>query len=335
MRTRVAIVVALLLAAAVVAWWLLRDDPTDHRLTRPEDLSAATRAIAEAVPDALRESGTPGAEVAVTEDGEVAWSQGFGVDRTTVLQAGSISKSVAAAAVLTLAEEGLVDLDTPVTAYLRTWSLPGDFPDPDAVTLRRLLSHTAGIGTPGYLGRPAARPLPTTAQALDGIWQSEEVDAYAYSGGGFTIAQEVVEEVTGEPFAETVGRTVLAPLGMTSSGYACTQGGPEAGAGYRYAEAAAAGLCTTADDLARFAAWLGSDDPRAVAMRAPAAGTGEHYGLGTEIDGDTVGHLGVNRGFHAELRVDPAAGVGLVVLTNGDRGGEVVDAVFRAWHDAG
>lgn len=326
MRTRVAAAVALVLTAAAVTWSLLRDDGVDHRLTRPDDLAAVTRAIAEEVPDALRASGTPGAEVAVVEDGEVAWSRGFGLDATTVLQAGSISKTVAAAAILALADEGVLDLDTPVASYLHAWALPAGFPDPDAVTLRRLLSHTAGIGTPGYLGRPADLQLPTTAEALAGIEQSEKVGAYAYSGGGFTIAQEVAEEVTGQPFAEVVRRTVLAPLAMTSSGYAC--------AGYRYAEAAAAGLCTTAADLARFAIWLGSDDPRAVAMRRPAAGTDGHYGLGTEVDGGTVGHLGVNRGFHAELRVDPAARVGVVVLTNGDRGGEVVDAVLRAWHGA-
>ncbi|GAA1515285.1 hypothetical protein GCM10009788_19570 [Nocardioides humi] len=324
----------LVLAAAVVVWWVVRDSSVDHRLTRPGDLAAVTDAIAGAVPDAQAAAEVGGVEVGVVEDGDVAWSRGFGVDGTTVLQAGSISKTVAAAAILALVDEGVLDLDTPVAAYLRAWRLPDDFTDPDAVTLRRLLSHTAGIDTPGYLGRPADRPLPSTAEALAGVRQSEEVGSYAYSGGGFTIAQEVVEEVTGEPFADVVRRTVLAPLGMTASGYTCTQGGPEAGAGYRYAEAAAAGLCTTAEDLARFAIWLGSDDPRAVAMRRPADGTGGHYGLGAEIDGDTVGHLGVNRGFHAELRVDPGAGVGVVVLTNGDRGGEVVDAVLRAWHEA-
>lgn len=322
----------LLVGGTALGWWLLRDDGASHELTalREHDLAAVTRAIAQAVPDAQREADVPGVTVAIAQDGTVAWTRGFGVPGDTVLQAGSISKTVAAAAVLTLVDEGVLDLDVPVSSYLRRWRLPADFPDPDAVTLRRLLSHTAGIGTPGYLGHPAGQPLPTTAQALDGIRQSEEPGSYAYSGGGFTIAQEVVEEVTGEPFADVVRRTVLTPLRMTASGYTCP------GAALRYAEAAAAGLCTTAADLARFAGWLGSGDPRSVLMRTPAPGTGDHYGLGTELgnDGSTVGHLGVNRGFHAELRVNPAAGVGLVVLTNGDRGGEVVDAVLRAWHDA-
>lgn len=324
-------VVLLLVGGAALGWWLLRDDSVSHALPAPRDLAAVTRAITDAVPPAQRDADVPGVTVGVSKDGEVAWTRGFGVPEDQLLQVGSISKTVAAAAVLTLADEGILDLDAPVSSYLRAWRLPAEFPDPDAVTLRRLLSHTAGIGTPGYRGRPAVRPLPTTAEALDGIRQSEEPGTYAYSGGGFTIAQEVVEEVTGEPFADVVQRTVLTPLRMTASGYACP------GATLRYAEAAAAGLCSTAADLARFAGWLGSADPRAVRMRTPAAGTDGRYGLGTEIgdDGATVGHLGVNRGFHAELRVNPAAGVGLVVLTDGDRGGEVVAAVLRAWQDAG
>lgn len=230
----------------------------------------------------------PGVTVAVVEDGEVVWTEGFGVPADTEFQAGSISKPVAAASVLALADEGVVDLDEPVS---------------------------------------------TTAESLEGspVRQSLEPGHYSCSGGGCTIAQQVVEDVTGQPFADVARREVLDPLGMTASGYDCA-GAP----GYRYAEAAAAGLCSTAADLARFAVWLGSDDPRAELMREPAAGTDGHYGLGLELDdAPTVRHPGVNRGYHAELLVDPDAGVGLVVLTDGDRGGEVVDAVLRAWQDAG
>lgn len=338
---------ALVLVAAALVWWLLPSDHSHHDLTAPADLGDVEAAISEAVPGAQRDAHVPGVAVAVTDGDEVVWEQTYGVPEGTVFQAGSISKPVAAAAILALADAGTVDLDEPVSSYLRTWMLPADFPDPGAVTLRHLLSHTAGIDTDGYLGLPADQPLPTTAESLQGastgepVRQSETPGTYSYSGGGYTIAQQVVEDVTGEPFADVVRREVLAPLGMTSSGYECDDTTPgHLAAGdeaprYHYAEAAAAGLCTTAGDLGRFVAWLGSADPRAEEMRTPAPGTDGHYGLGLELDdSETVGHLGVNRGYHAEVRVNPDARVGLVVLTNGDNGGDVVDAVLDTWHDA-
>jgi CubicO group peptidase (beta-lactamase class C family) len=345
--------VVLVLVMAALSWRLLWGGGPDHELTAPEDLDAVVDAIEGAVPDAQRNAHVPGVAVAVIEGDEIAWDESFGVPAGTVFQAGSISKPVAVAAILSLAQDGMLDLDAAVSTYLRSWRLPDDFPNPDAVTLRHLLSHTAGIDTSGYEGLPADRPLPTTDESLQGaatgtpVRQSGTPGKYAYSGGGYTIAQQVIEDVTGEPFATVVRREVLDPLGMSSSGYECTQDvsaaqiatpGHEADGAeaphYRYAEAAAAGLCSTADDLARFAAWLGSPAPRAEAMRAAAPGADGDYGLGVELGDDTVGHVGINRGFHAELLVNPDARVGLVVLTNGDRGGEVVEAVLEAWHDA-
>lgn len=100
---------------------------------------------------------------------------------------------------------------------------------------------------------------------------------------------------------------------------------------HRYAEPAA-------DDLGRFAAWLGSDDPRAELMRTAADRTDGRYGLGVELyedDGTTAaGHRGVNRGFHAQLLVNAGDGVALVVLANGENGAAVIEAVLRARHDA-
>ncbi|QIG44887.1 beta-lactamase family protein [Nocardioides anomalus] len=331
-RSAVVLAALVLVAAGTVAWVLLRGGP-EHRLTRPADLDAVTSAIADAVPDAQADADVPGVAVAVVEDGRVVWQRGFGVPEDTVFQAGSISKPVAAAAVLALVDAGRLDLDTPVSAYLRSWRLPADSPDPDGVTLRTLLSHTAGIDTAGYQGLDRGTPLPTTAQSLADVHQTEDAGHYRYSGGGYTIAQQVVEDVTGESFATVVQREVLDPLGMASSGYACTTA--TKGHGYAYAEAAAAGLCSSAADLGRFAAWLDSDDPRAEAMRTPQAATGGDYGLGLELDQlPTVRHEGVNRGYHAELLADPGKAVGLVVLTDGDRGGDVVDAVLDAWHSA-
>ena len=358
-------VAALLIGIATVWVVMVVHNGVDMSLSRAAELATTTAAIDSAVPGVLAAERVPGAAVAVIEDGAVVWSQGYGVavpggeavTASTVFQVGSISKPIAAATLLGLAADGVLDLDAPVGSLLRSWRIPSDWPDADGVTVRRLLSHTAGIGQRGYLGLDPGRPLPTTAESLNGattgtaVTQKQRSGSYAYSGGGYTLAQLVAEDATGESFAELARRYVFTPIGMDSTGYACTQ---DAGAGsawaaghdtqgeltvhYRYPELAAAGLCTTADDLGRFAAWLSSDDARAERMRTAADGTNGQYGLGVELyehDGTTTaGHPGVNRGFHAQLLVDPADDVALVVLTNGDNGAAVIEAVLRAWHDA-
>ncbi|WP_166442006.1 serine hydrolase domain-containing protein [Nakamurella flava] len=344
------VVVAVVLATGGAIGWHLATRAPVVELLPPRSAAVAVSAVSAA---AAHVTAVPGVAVGAVVDGQVAWIGQAGVPAGTVFQAGSISKTVAAATVLTLAGQGRLDLDAPVTSMLRSWS-PAGFPHPERVTLRALLSHTAGIDTAGYLGEPADRPLPMTADSLAGattgapVRQSLRPGSYAYSGGGYTIAQQVVEDVTGRPFAEVARSEFLQPTGLTDSGYGCTQEAethPRDTAGhladgtpaprYRYVEAAAAGWCTTAADLTRLAAWLASNDPRAVDMRSPAAGTDGRYGLGVERWGsDVVGHPGVNRGFHADLWVRPAAGAALVVLTNGDDGGRAADAIRDAWNDA-
>lgn len=358
-------VAALLIVSAIVWAVMLALAGVDRTLPRAAELATVTAAIDSAVPGALASQRVPGAAVAVIQDGDVVWSQGYGVaapggeavTASTVFQVGSISKTVAAATLLGLADDNVLGLDDPVWPLLNSWRLPSDWPDADAVTVRRLLSHTAGISQPGYLGLSPGPPLPTTAESLNGattgtaVTQKQPSGSYAYSGGGYTLAQLVAEDATGEPFAELARRYVFTPIGVDSTGYTCTQNagtGPAWAAGhngrgeptvhYRYPELAAAGMCATADDLGRFAAWLGSDDPRAELMRTATDGTNGKYGLGVELyerDGTmTAGHPGVNRGFHAQLLVNTVDDVAIVVLTNGDNGGAVIEAVLRAWRDA-
>ncbi|MCZ4556273.1 serine hydrolase [Rhodococcus maanshanensis] len=327
--------------AGIVVWRLVRD--TDE-LRKPDNPAVAIARLERELPGALAEAKVPAAAVALVIDGQPSYVHGFGeqggrpVDEGTIFQVGSISKTVAAAALVRRFGD---QLDTPVLDRLQGWALPPGGPDPAAITLRRLLSHTAGIDVPGYLG--TERPATSTVDSLLGhagaapVRQSEKPDRYRYSGGGYTIAQLYAESVTGAPLPELVKNEVLAPLGMNSSGYAC---GPEVIAGhdqearpmprYRYAESAAAGLCTSVDDLGRFAAWLASDDPVAVQLRQPVAGTDGAYGLGVEIDGpQMVGHLGINRGYYARLLVNPSQRFGVAVVTNGDQGARVVASVLK------
>ncbi|PJJ63885.1 serine hydrolase domain-containing protein [Compostimonas suwonensis] len=347
------------LVAAVVVSTTLTTPRTSIALDPPDDLDAVIVRIEAAVPVALASATVPGASVAIVQNGRPVWSAGFGVAggsepvaSDTLFPVGSISKPVAAATILELVHAGTLDLDAPVSDHLGDWRLPGGTDD---VTLRRLLSHTAGIDVPGYLGTPADEPLPSTVGSLDGGSSASTGDAvrmtsdaghYAYSGGGYTIAQLVAETATGRPFAELAEELVLRPRGMTASGYACTTTRPaDAAPGhdrdgrvapqYLYAEAAAAGLCSTADDLALFLASLTEDTPQTRLMETAAEGTDGAYGLGLELgrtpDGRAaVAHPGVNRGYTAYLAAVPGEGFGVAILTNGDGGQAVVDAVLDA-----
>ena len=233
---------------------------------------------------------------------------------------------------------------------LRPWPLAGPREDVDGITPRRLLSHTAGLSVDGYLGTPPGTPPGSTLASLRGEGGEGPATAvrlvdppgtgYRYSGGGYTLLQAAIERRTGLAFGAWARRDVLGPLGMRDSRF-----GPLPGAGaavasghdaegrpapdFRYAELAAAGLTATAADLGRFAAAILRDPGR---LDRPQPGTGGHYGLGVHLDrldGGVlrVSHPGVNRGWYARLLAYPGRGWAAVVLTNGDRGSAVADAV--------
>ena len=116
--------VLLLLTVGALALWRLHDGSPDHALAAPASVDEVVSAISGMVPGAQRDTHVPGVGVAVTAGGELVWSQTFGVSADTVFEAGSISKTVAAAAILTLAGRGVVDLDAPVSVSYTHLTLP-------------------------------------------------------------------------------------------------------------------------------------------------------------------------------------------------------------------
>jgi CubicO group peptidase (beta-lactamase class C family) len=176
----------------------------------------------------------PGVSITVIHDGKIEWARGFGVASIggppvtpdTLFQAASISKPVAAMAVLRLVDQGKLNLDTDVNQYLKSWKLPAnEFTAKTKVTIRQLLTHTAGLTVHGFAGYAAGAPLPTLVQVLDGEKpansgpirvDTEPGSIWRYSGGGYVVAQQLVQDVTGQPFAKLMHDTVLEPIGMTS-----------------------------------------------------------------------------------------------------------------------
>ena len=184
---------------------------------------------------ALRRHDVPGASVAVMENGVVSWARGYGLadteqaipaDLDTVFDSASVAKPVTAWGIMTLVEEGILDLDLPIAQYVDRWQLPPSEYNEEMVTIRRILSHTAGLSTDGDVGVEPGAYVPTIEEAMDGAVLGMRAlhiayppgDDYHYSSVGYTLLELAVEEATGESFAEYMQREVLDPLGMTNSG---------------------------------------------------------------------------------------------------------------------
>ncbi|HEX6863198.1 MAG TPA: serine hydrolase domain-containing protein, partial [Thermoanaerobaculia bacterium] len=173
----------------------------------------------------------PGVSIAVIQDGRIDWARGYGVKEAgksdpvtpeTMFQAASISKPIAALAALRLVQEGRLQLDEDVNAKLASWRVPeNDLTREQKVTLRRLLSHSAGLtvhGFPGYAADTADAPVPTLVQVLDGAKPANtapiRVDIlpgtqWRYSGGGYTVTQQLLTDVAKKPFPDLLQEKVL------------------------------------------------------------------------------------------------------------------------------
>jgi CubicO group peptidase (beta-lactamase class C family) len=308
----------------------------------------------------------PGISVALIHDGKVVWAKGYGVTRLggpavtpdTLFEAGSISKMFTAMAILHLVQEGKLDLDVDVNQYLKSWKIPDNaFTARTKVTLRMLLSHTAGLNRGAFI-YPRHAALPTLVQVLNGERPamspairvvSPPGQAFSYSNGGFTILQMVIENVTGQPYATYLQSTVLGPLGMTHSTFqqplpesrlaeAATpyeaDGSPMKDGPGTVVEEGAGGLWTTAPDLALMVIDLqqslsGQANPvisRAMTKEMLTPGLGlvpgwvGHYGLGIGLAGKKDKALFTHGGYTEGFFSQLLGfrhGDGLIILTNG------------------
>jgi CubicO group peptidase (beta-lactamase class C family) len=338
-------------------------------------LSGAARAdkIDDVVQAELAKRQVPGLSLAIIQDGKIVKVATYGVTEvggakvtpTTLFQAGSISKPVTALAALILVERGKLALDEDVNAKLTTWKVPASEVAKDKkVTLRRLLSHGAGLTVHGFPGYAVGEARPTVAQVLDGEKPAntpairvdlEPGTKFRYSGGGYTVVQELLLDVTAKPFPRLMRELVLGPLGMTQSTYeqplprdkaAATATGHLGdrtrveGRWHIYPEMAAAGLWTTPSDLARFA----------IGVQQAAAGKGkvlsrelmgqmltrqmETAGLGLFLEGTgrtlRFGHDGRDEGFDAFLTATAETGQGAVIMINANDNSGMVRRIARA-----
>jgi len=318
-----------------------------------------------------------GVSIAVIHNYKIEWARGFGyadvsenrpVTENTLFQAASISKSLNAVGVLRLVQEKKLDLNADINKYLLTWKFPYDEKSNNKlVTLTNLLSHTAGLTIHGFPGYAKGDSLPTIPQVLDGrkpanteaVRSSDEPGKRVnYSGGGVTISQMIVMDVTHQPYEIFMQRNVLDPLGMTRSSY----GQPPSHAnekiratGYRadgkeipgkfhiYPEQAAAGLWTNPVDLCKYIietqlSYKGESSkvltPEMTRLRlSPVL---EDAALGVFVNSRVTGslkyfnHNGGNEGFQCTYVGCRDNGDGVVIMTNSDNGSLIYEEILNS-----
>ncbi|NGO07967.1 amino acid adenylation domain-containing protein [Streptomyces sp. HC44] len=332
------------------------------------------------LPAALAQHRVPGAVVAVVEGGELVAVESFGtlaadgtdpVTQETVFHVGSLSKHITALGVLRLVDEGRLDLDADVNRYLVDWRVPGDA-DAAPVTARHLLGHLSGLTpTPGKGFPRAGGPVPSLLDLLHGRAPAttppvgrEGVPGKEFRKANvhYSVLQQLLTDITGRPFDEAMRDLVLEPIGVRATSFDQAfperygrpvalghdeEGRPVDGGWLVRPDQAAAGLWTTAADLAKAALELRRSAlgrPLSLLSRETARlmlspSSDSFYGLGTVVDGtnDEVqfGHAGSPVGYQAVSLCNLHSGDGFVALTNGAAGKNVVAAVAEALGHSG
>jgi CubicO group peptidase (beta-lactamase class C family) len=322
----------------------------------------------------------PGVAIAVVNAGRVTQVRGFGVravgtadavDGDTLFSVGSVSKVVAAAVALRLVAGGRLELDRDIGGYLTSWRVP---PAPELgephVTLRMLMSHTAGFNVHGFEDYLPHEPLPSILDTLDGKPPAKSAAIHLiappgarmiYSGGGIMVEQLVIEDVMGAPLESVAREQVFAPLGMRRSTYVnplpeatvnVARAHDERGAavalprGWQsFPEQAASGLWTSARELGGFVAALitsyrGKDGflPQTIATQMMTEVGPSWHGLGPRLSGAGVArsfhHAGSNDSYRAWIEGYLESGDGFVILTNGAGGGQLMLEIRNALAEA-
>lgn len=351
-----------------------------QRGLRPSVLQPGETPPAWSLPQRMAQLNVPGVAVAVIVDGKVTAAAGYGVlqaggesrvDADTLFNVGSISKIATAAISLRLVAQGKLELDRDVNSYLKSWQIPPAAAGGGGkVSLRMLLSHTAGLTVHGFPDFLPGEAVPTTLQSLDGKApaRNEPVRLQRppgllgdYSGGGTLVEQLLIEDVSGKALEQVAQRELAAALKLSRSTFASplpadtrnvakahdSNGRPEAlPRGWQtFPQQAPAGWWTTARELGELTAALirsyqGRGDylPQPLALQMMSEVAPSWHGLGPRLDGAggtrVFHHGGSNDSYHAWMEGYPHSGAGFVILTNSARGAQLRGEIRNALSDA-
>ncbi len=325
--------------------------------------------------DRMKHHNVPGVSIAVIDNFKIAWAKAYGVldnesknqvNTKTLFQAASISKPVASIAALSLVQDGKIKLEENINHKLTSWKVPdNEFTANHKVTLQGILNHSAGVTVHGFGGYASNEQVPSLLQVLNGekpansdpIRVDIKPDSLSrYSGGGYTIMQQLLIDLEQKPFHELMEKKILAPLKMKNSTYEQplpqkywdnaarahrTNGDMIAGNWHTYPEMAAAGLWTTPTDLAKFSIEMMlskagksnkilSEEMTNKMLTKVIGNNGLGFNLGGKGENFYFSHGGSNEGYKCNLIAIPGTGQGAVIMTNGDGGGNLASEIIRA-----
>ena len=326
----------------------------------------------------MKECHTPAVSIAIIENFDIRETYAYGVKRRatkekvtvdTLFQAGSISKSVFAVAVMRLFERGTLDIDTDISEYLVGYDIPTYDNQKHKITLRQILSHQAGFNLHGFAGYQQGQRIPMVEQILTGAFPSNNLKlklikdpgtGFQYSGGGYVLAQKIVTDFCTLNFCDLMNDLVCSPLSMTHSTYSqplAKNKFGEIAVGYNHhnlqlpggynimPELSAAGLWTTPSNLAQFGieimkALRGEStflEKSTAELMTTKTFENSPYGVGFAVNqskkGLTFGHGGSNFGYHSNMIFYPDDGSGIVVMQNSDIGMRILDEVTNAFEE--
>jgi len=325
------------------------------------------------IEERIRKYKTPGLSITVIKDFEVDWTKSYGfcnnnnkneVTNETLFQAGSISKFINALAIMKLNEQNNIKLDTDINSLLTSWKFPYKN-NTSNITLRQLLSHTAGLSMSGFSGYKKADNLPTIIEILEGKSpaNSEKVVSviptnkeFKYSGGGTTISQLILKDNINVTYENFIDKYIFNPIQVKNSFYSIQKdkykenmasghtrkGKPLKNAYNFYPESAAAGLWTTTNDLANILIdfQLSLEDKNgnllsnqsALEMIKPTVDN-SNSGLGIFVEKQNekiyLQHSAATKGFRGKFFISAEDGNGVVILTNGTSV-EIIEEIIRS-----
>ncbi|WP_430401690.1 serine hydrolase [Fluviicola sp.] len=333
------------------------------------------------IPEQMKLYNVKGMSIAVIQDHKIAWAKAYGwadesekrpMTTETLFEPGSISKSLNAVGILKLAQDKKVDLYTDINTYLKSWKFPYDsLSKGKKITLAEILSHNAGLTVHGFPGHNINGSVPTVYQVLDGKTPAvtpavrsefEPGLKYQYSGGGTTISQVILTDITGKAYDEWMYKNVLKPIGMTHSSYTIPNsksnpnryasayypdGSPVLNKFHVYPEQAAAGLWMTPSDLCNYIidmqlAYQGKKSkvltPEMVKLHLTPYNNGP-AAMGTfiqDLDGAKYFEHGAgNDGFCGQFYASLDEGYGVVIFLNTEDGSllyDVISSVAKAYN---
>ena len=310
-----------------------------------------------AVPATLKEHGAPGVAIGFVEGSKIVGYRFYGFadvkkqtvfDENTMFNIGSISKVATGWAVMQLVQDRKVDLDKPINSYLKRWKIPDSEFDSQLVTLRNILSHTSGLS----VGPVGGWDKPTNKSIVDFLNGDNNAAGevklildpntqFFYSGGGYSVIQLLIEDVSGQRFSEFMTSKVFLPLGMTSTTFNVNEALMQRSATpydhegevtsmIYFTATAAAGMHSTTHDLTLFSSALLKDEKGIFIgqkllkekwiseLMKPVEATDNRMSLSYFIDeeNESFGFAGYNRGWIALTRTIVGRNYGYAILTN-------------------